>query len=154
MSLLVPNDFNGGEQNIADISNIGTQQNLQVFIDEFEPVFFRKLLGTDLANDFIVGIELEPIPKKWIDLSNTLKPMVKCYVYYWFIRNKVTLTSGTGEVKPQNENSIIVTGTNKMVKAWNKMVDNVHLFEPDTTIYTNYKKCYTEIYKPINGFNI
>jgi len=170
MSILKPSDFNGGEQAIADLSNEGARQNLQVFIDEYEPVFLRELLGLTLANDFIAGLKVLPEPEdKWIELRDTtdVKSMIKCYVYYWFIRNKVTLTTGTGEVKANNENSTITSAGEKLARAWNKMSRNARNFDLSTVTYPEYVRPYwrnyytwywgcgvSEIYYPINTMNI
>lgn len=171
MSILKPSDFNGGEQAIADLSNEGARQNLQAFIDEYEIVFLRELLGLSLANEFYAAINItDPAPdQKWIDLRDTtdIKPMLKCYVYYWFIRNKITLTTGTGEVKAKNENSTITFSGDKLVRAWNKMSNKARLFDISTVDYPTYVRPYwgrfyrwyngcgiSEIYYPINTMNI
>lgn len=169
MSILTPNSFNGGEQNIADISNQGVQENLQLFIDEYEVVFLNQLLGEALTSEFLSGLQEDPIPQKWADLKSNsdLLTMLKCFVYYWYIRNKVSVTTGTGEVKPKNENSSIVNAGNKMCRSWNKMVSKARSFTLDTTIYPEYVKpqwrsyhfwfygCgVSDIYYPINNFNI
>lgn len=169
MTILKPSDFNGGEQAIADLSNEGARQNLQVFIDEYEIVFLRELLGLSLANEFYAGLQEDPIDQKWIDLRDTtdIKSMLKCYVYYWFIRNKITLTTGTGEVKPANENSYVTSAGEKLTRAWNKMSRNARLFDLSLTDYPTYYRpywrCYyswfygcgvSEIYYPINTMNI
>ena len=52
MSIITIADFKG-ERNIAGTENSGTRENLQSFIDKYEPKFLKKLLGSALANEFI-----------------------------------------------------------------------------------------------------
>jgi len=148
MSILTPNSFNGGEQNIADISNDGVQENLQVFIDKYEVRFLKELLGVSLANEFIAGLAVDPIEQKWIDLRDDtdLKEMLKCYVFYWYINYQITLTSGTGEVKPSNENSNVASAYPKMVLSWNEMVKMIRLFDLSTETYPDYLRPYWRRY--------
>lgn len=153
MSIITYTDFQG-EQTIAETSNEGVRENLQWFIDEYEPEFLRALLGDVLAKEFVTGlvpvpvepptdpVTYLPIDPKWIALRDEtdLKRMIVCYVYYWYMDNAATLTSGTGEVKPKNENSKSVSNWDKQVKAWNKMVKMVRLFNLSTTDYPNYSR--------------
>lgn len=48
------------------------------------------------------------------------------YVYYYWQRNNATNTSGIGEVKHEGVNSSVAHGANKMVYAWNRMVERLH----------------------------
>lgn len=57
MSIITIADFTG-QRNIAGKSNEGTRENVQSFIDKYEPKFLKKLLGSALANEFIAGITL------------------------------------------------------------------------------------------------
>jgi hypothetical protein len=167
MSIITYLDFKG-EQSIASLSNKGTQESLQVFIDEYEPKFLKSLLGDALAQEFITGLAgsgepvvIDPI---WSALAAmpALKTMLVCYVYYWYTRDAVTLTAGTGEVKPANENSTAVSSAPKQVKAWNKMVDLARGFNLDRGVYPAYpvKDYYffnrmgTDIYHRINSLNL
>lgn len=149
MSILTPNNFNGGEQNIADISNDGVQENLQVFIDKYEVKFLKELLGVTLANEFIAGLAEDPIEQKWIDLRDAtdLKEMLKCYVYYWYTNYQITFSSGTGEVKAKNENSNMASAYPKMVLAWNQMVKMARVFDLSTEIYIDYVRPYWRRYE-------
>jgi len=151
MSIITYLDFNG-EQTIAQTSNQGVRENLQVFIDEYEPEFLKALLGNVLAKEFVDGLVLVPvdpptnpptylpIDPKWLSLRDEtdLKKMLVCYVYYWYIQNESSTTAGTGEVKSANENSKPVSNWDKQVKAWNKMVKMTRIFDLSTTDYPDY----------------
>ncbi|KIO75579.1 hypothetical protein TH53_19770 [Pedobacter lusitanus] len=139
MSIITYNDFKG-EQNIAAISNIGIRESLQVFIDEYEPLFLESLLGDALAAEFVAGLALAPIDPKWLFLrdNTSLKKMLVCCVYYHYRQNEITLTSGTGEVKSKNENSNPVNVIDKCTKSWNNMVHMARKFTLDRSIYPDY----------------
>lgn len=148
MSIVTYTDFKG-EQNIAGTENIGTRQNLQSFIDKYEEKFLKSLLGNVLYQDFISGLAVVPtVDPKWISLRDEfdLKQMIVCYVYYWYIQNNITLTAGTGEVKPNNENSVAAQSWDKQVKSWNEMVDIVRLFDLDTVVYPDFVRTWWRNY--------
>lgn len=140
MSIITPNNFNGGETNIADISNAGVQENLQVFIDEYENAFLKKLLGDELAKQFIDGLAEDPIDPKWISLRDEtdLKTMLKYYIWFYWQNWQITFGSGTGEVKAKNENSNPVDIYPKMVFIWNKMVELNRKFNLDVNLYPDW----------------
>jgi len=159
MSIITYTDFKG-EQTIADISNQGVMENLQWFIEEYEPQFLNLLLGDVLAAEFVAGLVLvpvdpptdpatyEPIDPIWLALRDEteLKRMLVCYIYYWYMENASTLTAGTGEVKAKNENSRSVSNWGKQVKAWNKMVQKARAFDLSTDTYPDYVKPYWRKY--------
>jgi hypothetical protein len=156
MSIITIADFKG-EQNVAQSNNPGVRENLQGFIDKYEPKFLAMLLGSALAKEFVTGLVLVPvvpatdpvtyvpIDPKWLYLRDdtTLKAMLVDYVYYWYIRDQVTFTSGTGEVKAKNENSSAASSVGKQVMAWNEMADMAREFTLDLAVYPNYSKPYT-----------
>jgi hypothetical protein len=148
MSIIVPNDYSGGEQAIAQLSNSGVRENVQAFIDEYEPIFLKELLGTALANEFIAGLAVEPIDPKWLSLRDEtdLKPALKSYIYFYYMENLTTTTAGTSEVKTANENSNPASNWDKNVKAWNKMVKITRVFDLSTDDYPDYVRPYWGFY--------
>lgn len=90
------------------------------------------------------------------------KSLIANYVYYWYMRNNWTNTATTGEVKPQNENAVIVSPALKMVRAWNEMsswvcdlVDYLDAKKDDYTEWANQDVwCMRRKFRPINEFNI
>ena len=257
MSIITIADFKG-ERNIAGTENSGTRENLQFFIDKYEPKFLKKLLGSALANEFIAGITLVNLDEvglttvsptftgadidangevqvytenfnfkrllsvhvngeqitgsgynilngkvnglggfygttvpikftfvssnapigdeviavpgdilpKWLYILNDtdLKPMLVDYIYYWYIRNEVTLTATIGEVSSKGENSVRASSVDKQVSSWNEMVEMARAFDLDVAIYPDFVKgwakylwCHSErsdIFYPINSLNI
>ncbi len=63
--------------------------------------------------------------RRWKGLIITDKKssFIANYVYYWYRRGTATQTTGIGEVAANAENSVNVPPVQKMVTAWNKMVD-------------------------------
>lgn len=171
-TIIIPFDFIG-ENAIAQVqSMLAVEQNVQLFIDKYEPKFLKALLGDGLYAEFIAGLAVLPTPEtKWTDLrDNTdVKPMLINYIYYFYLRNITTNTAGTSEVKAKNENSSPVNSVDKQVRSWNEMVEMSRGFTLDTTIYPSYVKpklscynhwsygscnCVNEIYKYQNTLNI
>lgn len=133
MSIVIPADFARGTLKIANVDDSynGVTQDVQADIDDYEPKFLRKLLGSVLYANLLAGLAEDPIPAKWTALANEVKPSIKGYVYYQHTDNKITETTGVGEVKPTADNANPASAWGKMVKAWNEMVDNnkvVHEF--------------------------
>lgn len=147
MSIITYNDFKG-EQNIPNADSEGVIDNLQWFIDKYEPKFLRSLLGVDLANEFIAGLKIDPIDPKWVTLRDEtdIKEMLICYIWYWYDRDLVTTTTGTGRVKSKNENSFNACSVDKQNKSWNDMVNLARLFDLSTTDYPNYVRPYWRRY--------
>lgn len=122
MSLVTPADFIG-EQNIPNTDEETTAGKLQWFIDEYEPQLLEVLLGSVLYADYLAGVLIDPLPQKWADLQQMVKRPIVCYVYYYFMNDNITYTSGQGASKPKSENAVGVQSWDKMVKAWNTMVN-------------------------------
>lgn len=140
-TIITPFDFIG-ENAIAQVQIVtAVEENLQWFINKYEPKFLKILLGDDLYQEFITGLAVLPTPdQKWLDLrDNTdIKPMLIDYIYYWYTKNDVTHTTGTAEVMAKNENSTITNRADKMARAWNEMVSMAMPFTVDKTIYPSY----------------
>jgi len=119
--------FIAGQANSVDIDSSRSQ--LTGFINKYEPKFLTELLGATLYSELIAGLGESVPEQKWIGLrdelanDDTKESPIANYVYYWFIRNQVTMTVGVGEVTPLAENAINANSVNKQVRAWNDMVD-------------------------------
>lgn len=151
MTITSVDDFKA-ERNIPQISNPGVRAKLQDFIDKYEPKYLKALLGNTLAAEFTTGLipvqvtpptdppTYLPIDAKWLFIrDNTeLKNMLVDYIYYWYIRNDVTFTAGTGETKSANENSTRVSSADKQASAWNEAAKLAREFDLDKSIYPDY----------------
>lgn len=154
MSILTPDSFDGGEQNVPNLSNIGVRESLQDAIDKYEKRFLKELLGDDLAKQFTDGLADDPIEQKWIDLrDNTdLKEMLLYYVWFYYTNYQITFNSGTSEVKAKNENSTPASSYPKMVYAWNQMVELTRSFNLDSNIYPDWIYALNKPYWPFYEF--
>ena len=154
--LITVNNF-VGEIAIGQAENSVIAANIELFINKYEPMFLMKLLGKDLYNEFNDGLTLNPVPEKWNTLKN--KVMYPCanYIYCYYMRNKASETNGFGETLPESENSQRVSPVQKIVRAWNEMVDinnaiKCELINNDA--YPNYKYCCSDIFNKTNSFGI
>lgn len=167
MSIIAPIDFKG-ERTIPQLEQSHVRDNVQWFIDKYEPKFLTELLGATLYGEFKTGLTQQPIDPKWLSLRDEtdLKSMIVDYVYYWYIRNWVTITAGVGEVKGKSDNATQVSSADKMVSSWNEMAKMARLFDLNTETYPNWHRVYwrnwyfgchwhlPDIYRDINSMNI
>ncbi len=144
--MIIDESYFRGEITIAQLSQATVLSNLDTFISKYEPRFLKQLLGLSFYNAFIDGIDpISGAQQRWLDLLNgveyeyndrlyewvgfqntdKLSPIAN-FVYYQFTTKQVQWTVGTGEVKPKNENSTMVSATPKLVRAWNEMVEWNH----------------------------
>lgn len=109
-------------------------------ITKYEPEILKKALGSTLyelmtanpstqiykdiieGKDYTVEYDGETHTVKWLGLKNSEKiSLIAYYVYYWWVRNHVTLTMYTGEMKPMQENSMQASVAQKTMSAWMKL---------------------------------
>lgn len=136
MSIIAPNIFKA-EINIAQSENQYVDDNIQAFIDKYEPKFMREMFGATFYAEIKAGLLEDPIPVKWTELVNEtdLKTMIANYVYYWYKRDETTLSAGISEAKPLAQNASVTNSIDKQVRAWNEMVEMVRLFDISTATY-------------------
>jgi hypothetical protein len=77
-------------------------------------------------NEYFV-VSFIPNEDATLVVNSEKKSLIANYVYYWFMRNLMSSTTGTGETESKTENSNRVNPANKMRKAWNEMVDSVQI---------------------------
>ena len=107
---------------------VGKYSDLELFISQLEKQFLRKALGYELSK--IVIENTDPLVAdliagsgQWEGFTNTGKEsVIAYYVYYYYLRSKVTFTTSTGEKKPDNENSTDATPAFKVMRAWDLML--------------------------------
>lgn len=130
-----------GENQIANTDQVPVQENLQLFIDEYESEYLQILLGPVLAAQFIAGITpvpvdpptdpvtYVPIEQKWLDLmdqiwvikgTSKVSPVAN-FIYFYFVRRATYYNSGTGLQVPTAENAMLVDSKIECARAWNKM---------------------------------
>lgn len=144
---------------------MGQQKQLDIFICKYEKQFLIKLLGNNLYEKFFKEMSrnnIKSIPEEWIILKNKLfncsewiSPAAN-YVYYWYLGNDMSSTSGVGEVRVMANNATLVSSLPKMIKAWNEMVDMNVEFEKwvwDNNVY-GYKHIPSDLFCKLNMFGI
>lgn len=102
-----------------------TTADLDWFIDKYEPIYLKMVMGDDMYDEFIAGLAADPIDAKWtalrdklIDSTKKISPIV-AYIWYAYKHDKLTHSSEMGELKPNTENASIQSATRKMIDAWN-----------------------------------
>lgn|SRR5699024_1502275 len=139
---------------VAQRSQDEVLEDLEFKIKKYEKDFLVKMFGFDMYEDFINGIEQSPIEEKWDQLltgrhewmgfeNDEKQSIIANYVYYFYTRDLYLQATGSGNVKPENENSRTMIPVYKQVRAWNEMVDWIcvlHKFlRSNISDYPNYK---------------
>ncbi len=127
--------------------HVNDEDELQVFIDEYEPDILKKALGRKLYDAFDAELNADGTIKgtadpKWGRLLNGhtytkdgidhywrgitekhgkyRKSFIAYYVYYHYVKDDVTQTTTQGTVKSQAENASPATAVPKLTNAWRK----------------------------------
>lgn len=118
--IVTPDQFIG-EINIADTDKESIQEQLQGFIQKYEAKFYGMLIGTDLY--VTLNQHADDTTGDWYELKLKTQDACANYIYWYWMRNEHTYTSRIGEAKVKGQNSIMANPAEKMVRAWNEMVD-------------------------------
>jgi hypothetical protein len=74
------------------------------------------------------------------------KSLIAYYVYYWYMRNTATQTTGVGEVTTEPAGATASSSIYKQVFAWNTVVDWLHelyhFLEANIDVYPEYNRDY------------
>lgn len=129
--------------NLPQTGNSAGLAEVQDFIDQYEPEYLQCVLGYDLWQAFIAGIEGSGLPEqRWTDLlegkeftkhnivykwngfapENKISPIAN-YVFYQFVDEREQDFTLVGNVKSTTENNRVVNATPRLVYTWNRMVD-------------------------------
>jgi hypothetical protein len=132
--------FDGGELNIPGTSQAAIQENLDYFIAKYEQDYLLKAIGYPLLKLFNADAYPVPVTPRFIDLLNGADFTDKCgnlkhwiglkvegqtpianYIWWWYQRDNVTLSSSMGELKGKAENAGSASIVMKQYRAWNEM---------------------------------
>lgn len=147
--------------------------NVQSYIDKHEPDILDKILGVELADEFVAALADTPA-QKWLDLrdgkvydiSTTkkgrykgIKIIITEYVFDKIIADKQSEATSSGVKSGLSENADKTSPRAKQIFAQNDMVDRIAVMDdfinvtnsdtPDT--YANYLP---EVFEKDNIFNI
>lgn len=163
--------------------------SLTEFIIEKEPEVLTKLLGFEMYNAMINALNIPDPAERWINLRDGVaytvngisyvclgvKPIILRYVYYWWLRQEATQTTGVGEAINKTENAQRTSPAQKQTTAWNDMVklckSTYHYLYANLSLYPEFhvqsydvSDCYylgytyrwrrNELFTPINALSI
>lgn len=175
-----------GKNNIPNTGYEEVSSAVEQLIKEHEEEYLNAILGEQLAREFTAGLLLPTIPAKWLAIkdgvlynslngqqykwkglvnSTLLVSPLADYVYYWWLRESVTQTSGIGEVTVNGQLSTPASSKGKQAEAYNRMVkQNLFLFDylranqalyPSFSYFTTgYKRHQYNLLTLINAYGI
>lgn len=177
-TLLSEGDFRG-DINVAGTEQTAVCEELCRFIARYEPDFMEKVLGYDLSKAFYEGAAEEDHDQRWTDLWEGvewvhndrnqrwrgLKFCAARYVYFYYMRYLMSLTTTAGEKIAAADNATSADVNHKAINAWNDMSREVrHLWEylrygmtdGELTFseWDNGRGVYAPSLRPINQFGI
>ncbi|MDR1340827.1 MAG: hypothetical protein LBK58_12350 [Prevotellaceae bacterium] len=144
-----------GEIMIGQLESPPVQESVQWFIDRYEPVFLREQLGVALYMEFVDGLSRESVEDKWITLKDMMEYPAAEYIYCKYMRNQSMETSGVGAVLTDVDTARRVSPWEKIVHAWNDMIDltqDIHHRLSANPEYPDY--CRKKRYSKINSFGL
>lgn len=151
-----PSGF-AGEINIPNTDEIAVQENIALLVQKYQPRFFKALMGSALYAEYLTA---SPDEERWVAFDELVRDPFMYYIYYWYIRNTATYVTNSGTSASKQENSTIVSPGERMVFAWNEMVDMVREVRKgwDATVYGEYylaSRCrLPDIFHKQNNLNI
>lgn len=117
---LIDQTYFFNEFSIAQKSHAPVAENLQYYIDTYEPEYIEKALGEDFAALF----NATPLDPRFDDLQDMLtkKPSpIAGYVFFKYQQDLGIMATGAGDARSKNENSDRAPEVYRMVRAWNLM---------------------------------
>lgn len=134
--------------NINEASSDGGASDIEVLADGVPRVFLQGALGytlfKDLDDNVTDGVLDGAAPQKWLDLVNGVEYTKDDVLYKWeglayskgafyvsilaqityynYLSEKLSKTSGVGEVVGKGKNSVNVNSTQKLNSIWNEFV--------------------------------
>lgn len=131
--MLIDQSFFVGEIFVPNLTGVGpipagNVEELTRFIVKYEPEYLDEVLGLGLSEAFQAGIIAASPEQRWVDLKSKLvnttrkESAIAGYVYYHFYRDRLSTSSGLGEIDSTAENGNVVLNTDKMARAYNDAV--------------------------------
>ena len=140
-NIVQTSDFKG-KIKIANTAQADVAADLNIFITDYEKEFLTLLLGTGLYADFIAGLAILPVDAKWTTLKETIGTAIANYIYWFYMRDNNTQTVAMGETKGKSANAGSALPDEKIIRAWNEMVEFcykvVELINNNPTDYGDY----------------
>lgn len=129
-----------GKRHIGQLSAEDVRENLNYYIEKFTKHFWLKYLGYALYREYLAdktaqrfknlldgGIEFNYNGTTYI--FEGINEAIADLVYYHFVRDDATSSSGSGMVVPKNENSKNVSSLRKLTDVYNDMISRLHMMQ-------------------------
>lgn len=177
--MIIDKSYFVGHIAIGQRSQLAVQEKLDFFIEKFEKELLLDVLGYDLYQDLLAGMQEIPIKQKWLDLldggtfwrqgekrewaglRNKKISVIASYIYYRYMEDIISVATGVGQVQPKGENGNVVYSYRKQVRIWNEMIhyleDMDYFLRQHILDYPDYKYragWRSEKYNRINQLNI
>ncbi len=169
MPIVSTSDF-VGELTIAQLEQSSIDADVNQFIVTYEAEYLNKVLGYTLLTAYNTGLAL-PTPAPlyvalrdggtYVDVYgdtvkyNGLKEAIVNYVYFHYIRNNATFTTGSGEKEIQKAQA--ASSLDKQVRAWNRMVSinkSLRAFIRSNPDYGTVNYAYNEMFVYMNTLGL
>jgi hypothetical protein len=175
----IDNAYFFGELMLSQVSSAEGAAALQLIIDSRENELLTRLFGYELYKVYKAGIVANTQiykdirdgkeytngigkPDKWVGLTFTVgtskQSLIANYVYWHYIRDNYTFTTGSSEKK--SSLALNALPDQKLVRAWNQMVDWIYQLHDFLTVnaavypeYANVVLC-TELFTKQNTLNL
>lgn len=139
---LIDTSYFYGDLSIAQITEDSVDTVVKRFIALYEPEVLTNLMGYELYKNYLAGVTAGTQKykdvrdgkeytnrmgrlSKWRGLKQKLGSdsfsLVANYVYFQYIKDQASSTTGTGEKISNAQNAIGTSPRFKMVRAWNQM---------------------------------
>lgn len=159
--MIIDHTYFVGKINLPQVGNTPGRDTVDEFIEIYETEYLKKILGYDLWKAFTDGIDGSgPHDQRWEDLlagkdydfqghnknwpGFEAKPSpIGQYVYYQYMENGAAINTLVGTATQAVDNNNKVSPFEKMVSAWNDMVElNILLWNflyANRTVYPEWK---------------
>jgi hypothetical protein len=183
VATLINDTYFVGERNIPNTTNSSVLERLTFFITKYEEELLQAVLGYALYKAYKAGIAATTPDSKWTELqdgkeytdsnnrlrkwngfrdADSKRSMIANYVYFWWMRDKASISTSIGEVQEKPDNSASISSLTKQSRAWNEMVSWIEemILFLDTNIETYPEWEQANVWKirndfrPINIFNL
>ncbi len=124
--MIIDLDFFRFNIHIGQLDNLAVEDNVMLYTERYSEEFLVRLLGHKLAKDYLENYQTtrKDLDQILVDRDKKISPIAN-YVFCKYITSTHAIHQGIGVVVPNAENSARVNPVQKVVVAWNEMVDYI-----------------------------
>ena len=167
--MLIDQSYFVGEIHVPNLTGVGpvpagNVEELNRFIVKYEPEYLDEVLGSGLSEAFQAGASIATPDQRWVDLKTKLlnatrkESPIAGYVYYHIYRDRLSTSSGLGEIESAAENANVVLNTDKMMRAYNDTVRKgravLEWVKANSTTYPEFDLTHCFKLSTVNNFGI